>query len=142
MFIYLTKSLKIQGKVIEIKGEIKVATFLSQLWKTSQKKSEMKQNKIMSQPNGSNWYLQNVLFNSSKVHTEVHMCACVLSCFTGVQLFVTPWSLPDSSVHRILQARMLEWVAMPISKGSSWPRDRTHVSYISCAAGGFFTAEP
>ena len=36
----------------------------------------------------------------------------------------------------ILQARILEWVAMPSSRGSSWPRDRTQVS---CIAGGFFT---
>ena len=36
-----------------------------------------------------------------------------------------------SSVHGILQARILEWVAIPFSKGSSWPRDRTHISYVS-----------
>ena len=41
-------------------------------------------------------------------------------------------SSPDSSVHRILQARILEWVAIPSSRGSSWPRDRTYVSYVSC----------
>ena len=41
-------------------------------------------------------------------------------------------SLPGSSVHGILQARILEWVAMPSSRGSSQPRDRTHISYISC----------
>ena len=41
-----------------------------------------------------------------------------------------------SSVHGILQARLLEWVAIPFSKGSSWPRDRTRFSYI---AGRFFT---
>ena len=40
-------------------------------------------------------------------------------------------SLPGSSVHRILQARILEWTAMPSSRGSSWPRDRTCISYIS-----------
>ena len=37
--------------------------------------------------------------------------------------------LPGSSVPGILQARMLEWVAVPSSRGSSRPRDRTHVSY-------------
>ena len=37
-----------------------------------------------------------------------------------------------SSVHEILQARTLEWVAVPSSRASSWPRDRTHVSYIAC----------
>ena len=41
-------------------------------------------------------------------------------------------SLPGSSVHRILQARILEWVAMPSSRGSSSPRDRTQVSCIAC----------
>ena len=33
------------------------------------------------------------------------------------------WSLPDSSVHGILQARILEWVAVPFSRGSFHPRD-------------------
>ena len=41
-------------------------------------------------------------------------------------------SLPGSSVHGILQARTLEWVAMPSSRGSSRLRGRTHVSYVSC----------
>ena len=41
-----------------------------------------------------------------------------------------------SSVHGILQARVLEWVAVPFSRESSRPRDQTHVSLI---AGGFFT---
>ena len=40
-------------------------------------------------------------------------------------------SLPDSSDHGIPQARILEWVAMSSSRGSSQPRDQTHVSYIS-----------
>ena len=41
-------------------------------------------------------------------------------------------SLPSTSAHAILQARILEWVAIPFSRGSSWPRDRIHVSYIFC----------
>ena len=44
-----------------------------------------------------------------------------------------------SSVHGILQARTLEWVAIPFSRGSSWPRVRTWVSYIFCIADRFFT---
>ena len=40
-------------------------------------------------------------------------------------------SLPGPSVHGILQARILEWVAMPSSRGSSRPRDRTQVSRIA-----------
>ena len=44
-------------------------------------------------------------------------------------------SLPGSSVHEILQARILEWVAMPSSRRTSSPRNRTPVSYISCTGG-------
>ena len=40
------------------------------------------------------------------------------------------------SIHGIFQARILEWVAISFSRGSSWPRDWTQVS---CIAGGFFT---
>ena len=45
-------------------------------------------------------------------------------------------SRPGSSVHGILQARILEWVAIPFSRGSSQPRGQTRVS---CIASGFFT---
>ena len=45
-------------------------------------------------------------------------------------------SPPDSSVCGILQARIPEWVAIPVCRRSSWPRDRTQVS---CIAGRFFT---
>ena len=41
-------------------------------------------------------------------------------------------SLPGSSAHGILQARVLEWVAMPSSRGSSLPRDQTQVSWVPC----------
>ena len=43
----------------------------------------------------------------------------------------------DYVVHGILQARVLEWVAVPFSRRSFQPRDRIQVSYI---AGGFFTS--
>ena len=44
-------------------------------------------------------------------------------------------SSPGSSAHEILQARILEHVAIPFSRGSSWPRNRTQVS---CISGRFF----
>ena len=44
-------------------------------------------------------------------------------------------SPPGSSVHGILQARILEWVAMPSDRGSSQPGDQTCVSCISCVGG-------
>ena len=43
----------------------------------------------------------------------------------------------DYTVHGILKARLLEWVAFPFSRGSSQPKDRTQVS---CIVGGFFTS--
>ena len=42
---------------------------------------------------------------------------------------------PSSSVHGILHARMLEWVAISFCMGSSQPRDRTHISCVSCIGG-------
>ena len=41
-------------------------------------------------------------------------------------------SSPGSSVHGILQARILEWVAISFSRGSSWPRYGTHTPWVSC----------
>ena len=46
------------------------------------------------------------------------------------------YSLPGFSVHRIFQARILEWVAIPFPRGTSEPRDRT---LVPCLAGRFFT---
>ena len=60
---------------------------------------------------------------------------CVLSHLSYVQPFAILWivcSPPGSSVHGILQAGILEWAAMPSSRGSAWPRFRTCVSFFSC----------
>ena len=48
-------------------------------------------------------------------------------------------SLPGSSVHGVFQARILEWVTIPFSRGSSQPRDRT---LVSCIAADFLRSEP
>ena len=53
---------------------------------------------------------------------------------TVTQLCPTLCNPMDYTVHGILQARILEWVAFPFSRGSSQPRDQTQVSHI---AGGF-----
>ena len=64
----------------------------------------------------------------------------VLSHFNRVQLFVIPWTVAcQAPVHGFTQARILEWVAMPSSRGSSRPRDQ---NCLSCIAGRFFTTEP
>ena len=62
-------------------------------------------------------------------------------CLLFLPLFCDPMncSSPGSSVHGISQARILECVAISFSKGSSWPRDWTHVSHM---VGRFFTTEP
>ena len=52
------------------------------------------------------------------------------------QSFLTLCDPVDYTVHGILQARILEWVAYPFSRGSSQPRNRARVS---CIAGRFFT---
>ena len=71
---------------------------------------------------------------------HAHMLSRVQSCPT---LFdPMDCSLPGSPVHRILQARTLEWVAISSSRGSSQPRDRTCVSRTPASAGSFFTTEP
>ena len=76
----------------------------------------------------------------SIVDLHCFRCVCAQSCLTLCD--PTDCSPPSSSVHGILQATILEWVATPFSRESSLPRDRTH---ISCPfwyfAGGFFTAE-
>ena len=62
------------------------------------------------------------------------MCAKMLqSCLTLRDPM--DCSPPGSSVHGTLPARILEWVAMPSSRGSSWPRDWTGIFYVSCTGG-------
>ena len=60
----------------------------------------------------------------------VHVC--MLTCFSHVSFNLMDYNLPGSSVHRILQAWILEWVAMLSSRESSWPRDQTCISYVLC----------
>ena len=72
---------------------------------------------------------------------ETYLCFWGPLCVLGTQLCLTlcntmDWSPPGSSVHGILQSRILEWVAISFSRGSSWPRDWTQVSRI---AGRFLT---
>ena len=76
------------------------------------------------------WYM---LSPKSKL-TNQALCAWVLSHFSCVWLFVTLWTIACQAVLEvcgILQARILEWVAMPFSRGSSQYRDQTWDSYVS-----------
>ena len=70
------------------------------------------------------------------VSVYMFVCMCIVKVkFT--QSCPTLCDPMDYTVHGILQARILEWVAIPFCKGSSQPRDRTRVSHT---ADGFFTS--
>ena len=76
--------------------------------------------------------VENILWMPTGKSISLNLCWKV-----EVKVLVTlSCSLPGSSVHGIPQARILEWVAMPSSRGLSWPRDQTWVSHT---AGRFFT---
>ena len=72
-----------------------------------------------------NWKL------NASIKSDVHVW--VLSSFSRVWFFVTPWTVACQAPLSmgILQARILEWVVVSSSRGSSGPRDWTHISYVS-----------
>ena len=71
-------------------------------------------------------------------YVDFSCCCCLVTSIVSDRLCdPMDCSPPGSSVHGILQARVLEWVAMPSSRGSSRLRDGTSVS---CIAGRFFTS--
>ena len=79
-----------------------------------------------------------VLYIYTHTHTHTHTYMKVkVQLISCVQL-CDPWTVAHqgSSVQWILKARILEWVAIPFSRGSSWLRDRTWISHI---VGRFFT---
>ena len=81
----------------------------------------------------SKWRI--ILISSLKNSQVKYVCACMhvkslQSCVTLCDSM--DCSPPGSSVHGVLQVRILEWVVIPFSRGSSRPRDQAHVSYVSC----------
>ena len=90
----------------------------------------IKSNECVTQMNGSFYWFPVFLT------WIVCVCACVSFSVVSDSLRLHGLYLPGSSVHGILQARILEWVAIPFPRGSSQPRDRIQISLI---AGRFFT---
>ena len=84
------------------------------------------------------WERMVVGWGSTEEKRDDHRraCVCVSPSVPSISLRPHGLYLPDSSVQGLLQARILEWVAISFSRASSWPRDRTRVS---CVAGRFFT---
>ena len=81
--------------------------------------------------------LENWSLLLSILYIVVCVCVCMFVCVKSLQMCLTLCDPMDcsplgSSVHGILQARILEWIAMPSSRRTSWPRDWTHISYVSC----------
>ena len=85
------------------------------------------------------------LLLSCSLHLSINLlyCCCLVTKLCSTLCDLMDYSLPGSSVHGISLARILEWIAMSPSRGSSQPKDQTRVSCIvfNCTAG-FFTPEP
>ena len=78
-------------------------------------------------------WLIKVIKTETTLSSLDHACMCAKSFQSCLTLHnPVDCSLSGSSVHGILQVRILEWVAMPSSRGSSRPRDQNWVSYVSC----------
>ena len=104
------------------------------IWK---RKDTILAKNILKKNNGEEFCLLNIKIcdKATVIKTLWFWHECMLSHFSYVW-FCNPMDcrLPDSSVHGILQTRILEWVAMPSSRGSSRSRDWTWVSYVSCTS--------
>ena len=74
------------------------------------------------------YIMLNAELNESQAGIKIKWSEVAQSCLTLCN--PVDCSPPGSSIHGILQARVLEWVAISFSRGSSWPRDRTQVSRI------------
>ena len=86
------------------------------------------------------WKVGNIIVDVLKSDTLNCCCLAAQLCLT----LCGPMdcSPPRSSAHGIFQARILEWVAISSSRGSSQPRDQTHISFVSMLAGWFLTTLP
>ena len=78
-------------------------------------------------------------YKISLLYVSLLLCMCSVGSVVSNSLWLHGLQPARLLIHGILQARTLEWVAMPSSWGSSQPRGQTHFSYLSCMAGSFFT---
>ena len=129
------------------KGKATHSTILA--WRIPQPEESGRLQSTGLQRAGHDWVTNTYLCQDQCLEhgkTQYLWCFLIIAvsvCVVVTQMFLTlcdpvDCSLPDSSVHGILQAGILEWVAVlsSFSRVSSWPRDRTRVS---CIAGSFFT---
>ena len=84
------------------------------------------------------WIYQILNANLFALKEKFCVRRCAHSCLLfAILRILQNWSPQSSSVHGILQAGILEWVAVPCSRGSSQPRNQ---SRVSCLVGGVFTS--
>ena len=87
-------------------------------------------------------HIYHYIYSTILIYTKymyINSCCCLVAKPCPTLCDPMDCSLPGSSVHGISQARILEWVAIPFFRASSWSRDQTPISWI---AGRFFTIEP
>ena len=85
--------------------------------------SKYLKNKITLSPT----VLSNLISKLKSIRLQLYVCvlSCVWLCSP------VDWSPPGSSVLGISQARILDWVVISFSRGSSWTKDQIHISHIS-----------
>ena len=88
------------------------------------------------------WYQQPKEVGREKEQFYTRFKLCLAAQLCPILCDSMDSSPPGSSAHEIFQARKLGWVAISYPRGSSRPRDWTHVSSVSCTAGRLFTSEP
>ena len=127
-----SKSIRSLGNSHNLKGlgssqeETPESSLSAHAWRRGQDGSCLQARKPETNPGNCHFLLQCV-----KVKSESEIAqSCPTLCDP------MDCSLPCSSIHGIFQARVLDWVAISFSKGSSWPRDQTQVS---CIIGRCFT---
>ena len=79
------------------------------------------------------------IVDAVSISTSKNMHVCSVASVVSDSLRPMDCSPPGSSVHGVLQARILERAAISSSRGSSQPRDQTRIFGISCIAGRYFT---
>ena len=79
-----------------------------------------------------------------KLPQHFSLALCTLSCFSRVRLFATLWTVAHQAPLSMGFSRQEYWsgFANSSSRGSSPPRDQSHICSTYCTEGGFFTAEP
>ena len=109
----------------KISGSREIKAFLEEQWKTKLIKIQASLVLVLTKP-----------LRRRKANHFILLCLVLVTQSCPTLHYRMDYSPPGSSVHGILQARILEWIAVSFSRGSSWFRNR---SRISCIIGRFFT---